>query len=745
MRTIMLGRFPSPRVFIPAFALCAAGAGFSPVWADEMPWLVHSEPMGAKASRWVERTLQANPSPEVAAQLAREAMQLPPGQAVSVLERALRDEKMPVAVKDAVLNLLAQDPACPLSRRMADAVLFQGLRTQSSGDLWRRSLRRLNTPEVVGVLGAWARDEALPLEQRTAALQALGGLPSLASLDVLLDMAANADANDWSLREMANKGLMEMFYLGAPPAAAQFAEWRTMLKTRDPMLFNLKLKDGLERALDASRTENGKLIEQIVRGEEALFDNESTAARQAHLAHMLGNKERVEMRLKGLELIDKQLQLSQPIEAGVRQAMRAGISDPVPQVRAKNVSLLDILRDEPSARAVAKRLSARLEDNTEVLAAMMLRMKRDPQPEALPAVIRLLGHSAPVVRTAAADALIEYGERKLLDDAARTGIAASLKARLAKETDPADSWVRLFGATLAQSDAAGWDMVRAWLANPRSNQALREAAALALARSSQPLGPLLACVDDADPRIAETAMRAVGERGLFRADAQPLLKKPPEAGAKRDAWGDALLGWSSRAAPADVDAITRELSGGGHAVNEEYRSKQAIRMLGRVLGQDPKNLSNENRALLLLRWAQIAELAGELTVAQEKNDDAYDWLPASERTATLSKRVQLRLAQGKDADAAQVWAKVATGNADAQVLKPALIQITAKMRELGEAGQTAKAVELLKVLDAAMKDKPAAALSGEVAPWLAKWAPPVPPPAAPAAAPSPAAPKPPGP
>lgn len=617
------------RLSLAAFA-AAAVLSAAVARAEDVPWLTRPEPMGARAQNLVEQAGK-NPSAEASAQLVQDAMRLPPGQCVSVLEALLSRESVSALPKEAVLTLLAQDPDCPLSRRLADAVLRQVPRgewdRQDRQVRWQRSLRRLNTPEVISVLAAWSRDGALPFGQRVAALRALGSLPALASLEVLL---AARDGGGFGAE--ANDALRELFCLPAPPSEAQLAEWRGLVRHHDPVAFNLYLKDRMESALRDSRSEIERMAARLVKQEEALFQGEAAREQAAsdlaakavqtkdpaakelaaqaqaakeevsqHLVKMLGDPELAKVRLKALDLVEGQIEVGHDLAPQVRTAMRACIAyGASPEVRAKSVHLLSALHDPESAALVADRLASGAEDQAEVLSAMMLLMKRDPRKSALPAVRALLGH--PAVGPSCAEALAAYDDRKMIDDALRRELAESLKAQLAKAPDPEASFVLLLGQVLGPADSDGWGMVGGWLDNPRLSQSAREAAALALAKSTRPLLPLLRYVDDADPqsaRLAEIALRAVGERGCTPADAQPLLVRVPAPGAARDLWSDALLGWAGRAPPKDVgDGVRAAVKGGAPA-------SQAVRMLEKALAR-PKGVSPQERAAL---EAQLKELA----------------------------------------------------------------------------------------------------------------------------------------
>lgn len=699
--------------------------------------------MGAKARQLVEAAAKSL-SPEEAAALLAKAMRLPTNQCAAVLEAWLRQDAVCPAVKDAVFGCLADDLEAPISRRLADALLLS--MPQGGGARlvrWQKALRRFHNAEVLGVLGGWARDVSLPFERRAAALGVLGYFPSPASLEVLLSVHDGKRQGDWAFRSSANAALRMMFCLSSDPTPAQLAEWRTLAKRRDPVAFNLYLKDCLEAAVRAGREEALRYVSRIVKQEDALFDGEianeltakeaaakapndkelaarEQAAREqvvAHLERMLGDPELAEVRLLALDLVDDQVALGRPVSEPVRAAMRACLTYSMPQVRAKSVQLLNIVGDAQSAQIVAARLAGDEEDHAEVLAACMRRMKRDPQSAALPAVRRLLDHPDALVASAATEALTAYGENKMLDEPMRKALAGTLLARMtAKDALPGQSQILLLGQVLDPADHAGWERMAGWLGNTHLSENAREAAALVLEKSTQPLGPLLGCVGG-DAKLSEIALRAVRDRGQTREDAAPLVARVPALGAARDLWADALLGWAGRALPMDVDEAA------GLAVKNGASAGLAVRMLGKVLARGA-TVSDTERAALLIHRGEIQEGAGDLAAALEDYDNAFPLVDADGRPAVFTKRMQLRLDQNKLADATALWAKNAAAGADPAWLKPPLVLLLAAIDK--EGAKTGDAPALLGQLKQALAGQPAAALAPEVDALLLKWAPPPP-------------------
>lgn len=336
--------------------------------------------------------------------------------------------------------------------------------------------------------------------------------------------------------------------------------------------------------------EQDKLQARLAEVYSQAYRATADAERPALLEQMLGDSV-VDVRLRGLALIERKLLNAQSIAAPVRARLRQLMDDPSERVRNQAVALLRDLDDEPAVELAIQKVEGELDPG--VQRAYLALMAHRPRPEALGPASRLLADES--VGSAAAEVIGSLAEAGLLDEsereAARREVLALLEAGRVKP-----AMVGLLSRLAGEADAERLEGLL-----DHADASVRAAAAEAFVRGRLDPTRLLDELDDEvlRPRAIEAAAR----HGETVEVAKRLLQHEPKEAGARQAWRTAIVAIAGR---LDVSGLARLEEAIGNAEGRALR----LAVLEHALTLNGGESAREERVKLLLRLAAL-RLAAE--------------------------------------------------------------------------------------------------------------------------------------
>jgi len=460
-----------------------------------------------------------------------------PQRSAPALAAAIADPDSPDA-SDAVVQALLLRPDTPpaaLQEPLVQALFAAAPAEQAP---IAEVLGRYHDPRLVNLLRDRANDPAARHDSRLAAITALGYQRSRDAARSLLALTEPPTPDD--LRYAAFDALAELTgleELGPDPQA--WADWWDIARRLSNERWQATLVENLARRDASRRLRQTQTEQRLLESQRTLYRTTSPDDRPAVLTYML-NEPLTPIRRLGMDLVLERMLEGLPFDEPLRQALRARLTDPDPQVRALAALRLADLNDAAAADLVADRLAANAEHVTDSLNAHLKLIARLPRPQAAPPALALLNR--PPTHAAAADALAAMAKADMLDDNQRARAARSVRATLDADHPPPPPVITLLGRVGADND---WRWIAEWI--DARDAAVKRAAAQAWAESDRSLRPLADRMTDTV--IQPIVIAAATARGNDPATLAALAANPPDRSQVFDAWRRALVAMAGRVPP----------------------------------------------------------------------------------------------------------------------------------------------------------------------------------------------------
>jgi len=313
------------------------------------------------------------------------------------------------------------------------------------------------------------------------------------------------------------------------------------------------LVENFTRRAASGHAKRQQLEDRLLESQRALYRTTSAQDRPAVLAYMLADP-LPPIRQLGMDLIQQRLVEGQAFDEPLRQALRARLEDPVPEIRQRAALRLRDLADKPAADIVAQRLSSGAEQVAGVLRANLLLMATLPRAGAADAALNMLAR--PELRAEAAGALASMHEADLLSRRQSEKARKELRRVMGEQATPAPAEIILLAAVGDEDD---WNRVARWVDHP--DPAIKEAAAKAWAQSQRSLK--LLAERAGDPIIQPIVIAAAIERGDDPWTLTALAPHRPEQAFAVEQWERALVALAGRVEPEAVMKAADALAQGG--------------------------------------------------------------------------------------------------------------------------------------------------------------------------------------
>lgn len=453
---------------------------------------------------------------------------------------------------------------------------------------WRRELEGL------------AGDEGKSSTERRRAIAALGRFREQSVAEALIELTSvqqPAAVQDAAFEALAT--LTGIDSLGADRQAWQ--RWYQDAGRLSDAKWHRHLVENFTRRAASGHAKRQQLEDRLLEAQRALYRTTSPQDRQAVLVYMLADP-LPPIRQLGMDLIQQRLVEGQAFDQPLREALRARLDDPVPEIRQRAALRLRDLADAPAADIVARRLDSEAEQVTSVLRADLLLMAAMPRAGAADAALSMLARAQ--LRAEAAAALAAMHEAGLLSR--KHAERARRELRRALEDDPTAPAPAQIALLAAVGDDDDWNRIAGWVDSP--DPAVKESAARAWAASDRSLKLLAERADD--PIIQPIVIAAAIERGDDPWTLTALLAHRPEQAFAIEQWERALVALAGRITPEAVlkagDALAARHNDATALIESMYSAcLDATRGQPDADDQDQTPAKPEGWHVLLLRRGQL--------------------------------------------------------------------------------------------------------------------------------------------
>ena len=577
------------------------------------------------------------------------------------------------------------------------------------------ALGRFRSTAVPRRLIAVARDAAVPVPQRCAAIRALAFHRSQATVGHLVRLLDPVQPE--AVTRAAADALVTLTGTGrAATSVAQWQAWWARHQELVPARWYALLLDNHARIAGDRRQEIQGLRGRLLEAHRRLYRTTAEEEQEALLVDLLGD-DSIALRQLAIDLMWQRLSDMQPFAQPLRRALLGALDDSSAAIRRGAAGLLRDLKDEPGADAMARHLIDAGEQDPDVLRVYLVVMAAQPRAGSIEPAIRLLAD--PALRNEAAGVLVSLAQQDALGPDLKIELRARLRRQLAPDTLPAPKVIELLGYVGDEDD---WRRIEQWIDSDQDK--IKEAAALAWARSDRSLQLLAERAGDV--RIQPIVLVFAERRGFRPETLGALLKHPPEQDQARQVWERALIAMAGRVTPQallEADAALAQDAPADDPRARHLRRRMLTEAVKRALPengngpQSPLPVDVDTTAQLLLRRAELALVGGEPKAALEDLGLITErkWpLEADRRDRHDTLSIRARLADG-DADGALTIAERVIGRVrrqpgDTSQQAAALVSpfLDAATRHI-EANQAPRARDILRRVTELMgKDLPVA-------------------------------------
>ena len=524
------------------------------------------------------------------------------------------------------------------------------------------ALARYRQPAVTQRLMAVAQDERAAERTRCAAITALAFRRDQQTVELLVNLLGPNEPDP--VAHCAAEALKVLTGIGEfDRDPAGWRQWWSRHKALAPERWYALLADSLARRIELLNRQDEQASSRLLSVYRQLHRATDQDDRQSLLVTLLAD-DSSSIRQLAIDLMWQRLSDQQPFGPELRKALLPALSDPSASIRRGAARLLRDLSDQRGADAMARRLVGADEHDPDVLRVYLLVMADQPRARAIVAAMGLLAD--PALRNEAAGVLVRAVEEDVFGQSQRADLKLRLRRQINTNTPPVPKVIELLGYVGDQDD---WQRIEQWIDSDQGK--VKEAAAIAWARSARPLTVLAHRADDL--LIQPIVIAAATRRGQRADTLMALLAHRPEQDQARQAWQRALVAMAGRVPPDDV--LKAQAALGDEAQADDLRTQLLSEAIGKALpgsgngnggnGDDPAPPlppQAEPTVIvdLLLERAQIRLAGGEprMAMADLSVIVARNWtVEPAQRRRHDALSMKARLSAGDTPGAADVAAK----------------------------------------------------------------------------------------
>ena len=518
------------------------------------------------------------------------------------------------------------------------------------------ALARYRNPAVTRRLMAVAQDEQAVDRTRYAAIKTLVLHRDQQTVDLLVNLLGPDEPASVAQSAAEALGVLTGVdeFDGDPDG---WRKWWSQHKGMAPDHWYAMLADSLARRVEGLQRNSELVNSRLLSVYRQLHRATDQDDRQSLLVTLLAD-DSSSIRQLAVDLMWQRLSDQQPFGPELRKALLPALRDPTASIRRGAARLLRDLSDQRGADAMARRLVGADERDPDVLRVYLLVMADQPRARAIVAAMGLLAD--PALRNEAAGVLVRAAEEGVFGQSQQADLKLRLRQQINTDSPPAPKVIELLGYVGDQDD---WQRIEQWIDSDQDK--VKEAAAIAWARSARPLTVLAQRADDL--LIQPIVIAAATRRGRRADTLMALLAHRPEQDQARQAWQRALVAMAGRVPAEDVLKAQAALADDPQA--DDLRTQLLSEAIGKALpdngnggngsaanGQGPvQPLPPEAEptviADLLLKRAEI-RLAGSeprMAMADLSVIVARDWtLELAQRRRHDALSMRARLAAGGD-------------------------------------------------------------------------------------------------
>lgn len=441
-----------------------------------------------------------------------------------------------------------------------------------------RALASYKTGGVTGKLIEIAVDRKRDRAVRLVTVASLQRILDKQVVDALVGLLDDADA---AIRQAAADALVQLTNIRAfGNNRSMWKEWWRQNMNKDRSQWLADLADSLGQAKAALEAENSRLRTRLAKSMMDLFADTPAAQRDGRLMSYL--KDPLEdVRLVGLELLNRNLAGGASVPADLRTQVRAMIADEDSHVRQESAKLLAALGDGEALKVLLDRL--KVENIPAVRVGVLVALGHLQDVKALPVVLAELQSKPDDEAAAAAIALGRLARKQPLEDDLRRQAVKALGDRYAlAQAGAADASVReaLLGAMGDIGDKAFIPLLEAGLKDEAATVRLAAVNGLAILGSTASAASIEKLVaDPADRGVRGAALAALkalgGEKYLGVILQRTDSGVEDDAANRQQAW-DLALGILSKADAKRLTETADKLSTRPDAVAQRIKVMQML-------------------------------------------------------------------------------------------------------------------------------------------------------------------------
>jgi HEAT repeat protein len=390
---------------------------------------------------------------------------------------------------------------------------------------------------------------------RLAALIALQRMLDKRAVDALVQLL---DDRDPAVAKAAEDALASLTNVRGMDRLEWKRWWRkNKNKNREEWLADLT--ESLAQAKVDLENENQMLRQKLVDSIRKHYAVVAPAQQDALLLSILRDPVS-DVRLVGIDLVDRRVSENSNVSEELRGEIRALLTDPQTRVRQAAATAVAHLGDPNALEGVLARL--KVEESSSVVQALLRAVGQLRSPQALPAVLNRIDSADEAISSAAASALSRMASAQPLPGDQRDQAVAALLSAYRKHADSHNSVATREGILTAMgalSDNRFIPIMTDALKDPLAR--VRRAAVMGLNNFQKPelAEKLQPHLSDEDHGVRQAAIVAVGRLGQARY-VQAILRRTdpevePQAAVRQQAWDVAMEILSGADAQTLADAL----------------------------------------------------------------------------------------------------------------------------------------------------------------------------------------------
>ncbi|RPI60806.1 MAG: hypothetical protein EHM48_06645, partial [Planctomycetaceae bacterium] len=383
-------------------------------------------------------------------------------------------------------------------------------------------------------------------KDRAVRLAAIGAMDRILDKKVVNTLIGLLEDNDGSIRTAAVEALSRLTNIRAfGDDRQQWQQWWLQNKNKDRSEWLADLADSLGKSKANLEAENARLRTRLAKSLIDLYTATPAAQRDAMLLSYMKDPMQ-DVRLVGLELLNRANDGGSVISQDVRSQVRSMLTDTDDRIRAESAKLLAGLAEADALNLLLERL--KVENVTSVRRGLLMALGQLHDTKSLPVVLAEVSSKDDEIAAAAAIAVSKIAAKQALDESARKDTVAALEGRFRRTEAAIGADAALREALLAAMGDIGDKSVTPMLEGALKDDAatVRLAAVASLAKMGEPssCAVIEKLVTDTDRGVRGAATTALGNLGGKKYLQTILQRTDPatedDAANRQQAWNLAM-------------------------------------------------------------------------------------------------------------------------------------------------------------------------------------------------------------